>query len=254
MRSGGAVTVRVTVRPVGVTWWVDRLHRSPATSANRYDGFGTGSTKRAQWRPSSVLPAPAGPPLHRSTGNAVGSATRVTSNVLRFEGRSRNHVIRRKPSGSRLVLTMSLPSTTPLSPGRPGTTATRVVTTCGWGDRSIVNVRSSSVCSCAPPSTPTSSVSRPRPSSTRGPVSAATGSTCSSTVVTTRSAASSTRITVCVMRHGPSGLAGSLMSVRLDELAHEADGGVDLADGVVVRGPAAHHAAGALAAEPSDHR
>src|SRR3954465_6695328 len=91
------------------------MSRFAATIAKRYEGFGNGSSQRAQWagaeRPVDPANQPSGTPaaeatrfpLARRRGNCAASAQRVTEYVAITSGRSANHVMRRKPSASHCV-------------------------------------------------------------------------------------------------------------------------------------------------------
>ena len=56
------------MRPDAVVYVSSIPPRSPTTAANRYDGFGNGSTKLAQWRPSAASPLATSLPFERSSG------------------------------------------------------------------------------------------------------------------------------------------------------------------------------------------
>ena len=80
-----------------------RHTRSPATSANRYEGLGKGSCQVAQWRPSGRSPRSMQLPLASSTGQAVRSPTTVVVNTLITSGRSGKQVMVRNPWASHWV-------------------------------------------------------------------------------------------------------------------------------------------------------
>ena len=205
-------------RPDSVRCVAVRCSSAPATIAKRYEGFATGSMNLTHARPSSSTPRSAATPFARITGNTSESPTSVTSKVLRTEGRSGNHVSRRKPCGSRLVLSRPAYDTNPLSPGAPTAALTRVRMVWSPSESCTSSVRSANVARspAGEPSISIEWVTRPRPSSTRGTAAPPDDRTVSAHSTSTRSCCNSTRRQVSSTCHGSITSATVGLSVRPD--------------------------------------